>query len=98
MSAGGFDTQLAVAYNDIDYCLKLRSKNKLIVYVPYAQWYHLESVSRGYDYEDNNKKVRLEEETRIFTYRWKDVLEHTDPYYNKNLTTRRFDFSIKGEE
>ena len=45
--AGGFSEDLAVAFNDIDYCMKVRSLGKLVVYAPYAVLYHYESKSRG---------------------------------------------------
>ncbi|MCR4693903.1 MAG: glycosyltransferase [Pseudobutyrivibrio sp.] len=92
---GGFDTNLAVAFNDVDYCLKLRADKKLIVYTPFSQWYHLESLSRGLDLEDQEKKQRMNRETDIFTDKWKDVLSRVDEYYNPNLTRKKFDYSFK---
>ena len=49
-AVGGFDEGIAVAFNDIDYCLKVRSLGKLVVYNPFAQLYHYESKSRGMDH------------------------------------------------
>ena len=46
-AAGGFTEELAVAFNDIDYCMKVRAQDKLVVYNPYALLYHYESKSRG---------------------------------------------------
>ncbi|CBK75222.1 Predicted glycosyltransferases [Butyrivibrio fibrisolvens 16/4] len=70
---GGFDEGLAVAFNDVDYCLKLRAKNLLCVYTPFSEWYHLESVSRGLDHKDPEKKARMEAETEYFMSKWRDV-------------------------
>ncbi len=94
-SVGGFDEDLAVAFNDVDFCLKLRAKNKLVVYTPFSEWYHLESLSRGYDHADSAKKDRMEAETDIFMKRWGSLIEKGDPYYNPNLSTKRFDYSFK---
>lgn len=54
-AVGGFSEDLAVAFNDIDYCMKVRSLGKLVVYAPYALLYHYESKSRGL--EDTPEKV-----------------------------------------
>ncbi len=94
-SVGGFDEKLAVAFNDVDYCLKLRAKNLLCVYTPFSEWYHLESVSRGYDHASSNKKSRMDSETDYFMSKWKDVYEKGDPYYNPNLSLKQFDYSFK---
>ncbi len=51
---GGLTEELAVAFNDIDFCLKVRKTGKLVVYDPYAEWFHYESKSRGY--EDSPEK------------------------------------------
>ncbi|SDB53349.1 Glycosyltransferase, GT2 family [Pseudobutyrivibrio sp. YE44] len=95
---GGFDEKLAVAFNDVDYCLKLRVKNKLCVYTPFSEWYHLESVSRGLDHQDPEKKARMDSETEYFMSKWKDVYEKGDPYYNPNLSLTKFDYSFGREE
>ena len=86
--------ELSVAFNDIDYCMKLREQGKLIVYNPYAEAYHYESKSRGA--EDTPQKVlRFHKEILIFGERWKEILQKGDPYYNPNLTLERADFSLK---
>lgn len=94
-SVGGFDEDLAVAFNDVDFCLKLRDKNKLVVYTPFSEWYHLESLSRGYDHDDSAKKERMEAESDIFMNRWSPLIKKGDPYYNPNLSTKGFDYSFK---
>ncbi len=95
---GGFDEQLAVAFNDLDYCLKLRAKDKLVVYTPFSQWYHLESVSRGLDHADAAKKARMDAETEYFMSKWKEEYEAGDPYYNPNLSLKKFDYSFGREK
>ncbi len=97
-SVGGFDEGLAVAFNDVDYCLKLRDKNLLCVYTPFSEWYHLESVSRGLDHMDPEKKARMDAESKYFSAKWKTVLSKTDPYYNPNLSLNKFDYSFKSKE
>ncbi len=93
-SVGGLSMELSVAFNDIDYCMKLRERGKLIVYNPYAEAYHYESKSRGA--EDTPEKVlRFHKEILIFGERWKEIVQKGDPYYNPNLTLERADFSLK---
>lgn len=90
----GFDEYLKYDFNDVDFCLKLRHKGYLIVFTPFAELYHHESLSRGY--KDTKEKVsRFKKETRYFKERWKDVLRKGDPYYNPNLGIDREDFSIR---
>lgn len=94
---GGFYEGLAVAFNDIDYCMKVRSLGKLVVYNPFAQLYHYESKSRGI--EDTPEKVlRFEHEVETFRERWPDILKNGDPYYNPNLTLLNSDFSLRNFE
>lgn len=91
---GGLTEEFAVAFNDIDFCLKVRALEKLIVYNPYAELHHYESKSRGY--EDTPEKIRrFQGEIEKFQKRWADILEHGDPYYNPNLTLSTSDFSLK---
>lgn len=89
----GFDEGFAVAFNDIDLCLKIREKGYLVVYNPYAELSHYESKSRGY--EDTEEKVRrFNSEMDLFVKKWKSFLEQGDPYYNPNLTLNKCDFSL----
>ncbi|MEY8337825.1 glycosyltransferase family 2 protein [Lachnospiraceae bacterium 62-35] len=91
---GGFSTELAVAFNDIDLCMKIRQAGKLIVYNPYALLYHYESKSRGL--EDTPEKVaRFNREIAIFAGKWPDILKNGDPYYNPNLTLRKSNFALR---
>lgn len=94
---GGFYEGLAVAFNDIDYCMKVRALGKLVVYNPFATLYHYESKSRGI--EDSPEKVlRFEKEVRTFRERWPEILKKGDPYYNPNLTLLDSDFSLRNFE
>lgn len=91
---GGLTEELAVAFNDVDYCLKVRKTGKLVVYNPYAQMHHYESKSRGY--EDSPEKVeRFNGETEKLLSYWREVIEAGDPYYNRNLTLDNSDFSLR---
>lgn len=91
---GGLTEELVVAMNDIDYCLKVRKHGKLVLYNPNAELYHYESKSRGL--EDTPEKVeRFQKEVALFNRRWDEILESGDPYYNKNLTLNKADFSLK---
>ena len=89
----GFDEKYAVAFNDVDLCMKIRKAGYLIVYNPYAELNHYESKSRGY--EDTEEKVqRFNSEVALFKSRWGDFLKKGDPYYNPNLTLDKNDFSL----
>lgn len=91
---GGLTEELAVAFNDIDFCMKVRQKGYLIVYNPYAELYHYESKSRGL--EDTPEKLeRFHNEIRIFETRWPEIMKNGDPYYNPNLSLETQDFSLK---
>ncbi len=90
----GFDTQLEVAFNDIDLCLRIRELGKLIVYNPYAELFHYESKSRGMD-NTQEKMERFNNETMFFEQRWKQILAAGDPYYNRNFAIDRFDCSLE---
>lgn len=93
-AVGGMTEELAVAFNDVDYCLKVRKHGWLVVYDPYAEMHHYESKSRGY--EDSPEKVeRFNGEVEILLSRWRDWIEQGDPYYNPNLTLDNSDFSLR---
>lgn len=82
---GGFNEDLAIAFNDVDLCLKIRKKGFYIVYTPYAQLFHHESYSRGL--EDTKEKLeRFEKEKEILRHYWSEVIDRGDPFYNINLS------------
>lgn len=92
--AGGFTEELAVAFNDVDLCLKVRREGYLIVYDPYAQLYHMESKTRGA--EDSKEKVqRFQTEIEYMRCHWIDILKNGDPYYNKNLSLTKWNYSLR---
>ena len=83
---GGMDEHLAVSYNDVDLCLKLREAGYLVVYDAFAHLYHYESRSRGYE-DSPQKQARLAREAEYMKNKWKHVMG-TDPYYNRNLSLK----------
>ena len=91
---GGFTEKLAVAFNDVDYCMKVRALGKLVVYNPYAKFYHYESKSRGME-DTPEKLARFHSEILTFGTTWKDILRDGDPYYSSALTFRKANFALK---
>lgn len=87
----GLDEKFTVAFNDVDFCLRVRGKGYRILYTPYAELYHYESKSRGQDTKGAAKE-RFDGERRRMKERYGESLIH-DPYYNPNLTLDREDFS-----
>jgi len=91
---GGFNEDLANAFNDVDLCLKIRSAGYLIIFTPYSQFYHHESISRGYD-DTPEKHENFLREISYIREHWGTMIDEGDPYYNPNLTLKKEDFSIK---
>lgn len=87
---GGFDERLAVAFNDIDLCLRIREAGYRNLWTPFAELVHHESVSRGAD-DTPEKRARFESEVALMQARWGDLLLD-DPAYNPNLTLEATDF------
>jgi len=92
LDAGGLDERLAVAFNDVDFCLRLRGAGLRTIWTPYAELIHHESVSRGRD-TDPAKRRRLEQERAIMRDRWGEMLAR-DPCYGPNFSSRWADFTI----
>ena len=90
---GGLSEDYQVAFNDIDFCLKVRELGYQVVYNPYAEFYHYESKSRGCE-DTTEKMIRYQKEVQRFTSRWRQILLKGDPYYNVNLCLDKKDFSI----
>lgn len=93
LSVGGLDEEhLPIAFNDVDLCLKLLEKGLRNVWTPYAEMFHHESASRGFD-DTPEKQEQARKEIRYIQSRWKDIIRH-DPAYSPNLTIEYKDFSI----
>lgn len=89
---GGFnEDNLAVSFNDVDLCLKIRELNYRIVWTPFAELYHHESISRGKD--DVNTNDRFKKEIDYMNNKWDKWLKN-DPAYSLNLTLNTEDFSL----
>ena len=86
------EADLAVAFNDIDFCLRLREAGYKNLFTPYAQLFHHESISRGHDDTPEKHALFLKEFTYVKTA-WGDKLK-SDPAYNPNLTLEFEDFSL----
>ena len=82
-----------VAYNDVDFCLRVQEAGYHNIFTPYAEAYHHESISRGYE-ETPEKIARFQKEKDALYNRHKEILENGDPYYNPHLTHAREDFSL----
>jgi len=82
-----------VAYNDVDFCLRVLEKGYLNIFTPYAEMYHHESISRGYE-TTPEKIARFQTEKDALFERHKEILTNGDPYYNPNLCHDKEDFSL----
>ena len=86
---------LKIAFNDIDFCLRIKEAGYKNIFNPYCEAYHYESISRGA--EDNPEKVaRFNSEVKYTQERHQEILKNGDPYYNVNLTLDHENFNIKG--
>jgi glycosyltransferase involved in cell wall biosynthesis len=93
LKVGGLDAEnLAIAFNDVDLCLKMNEHNLRIVWTPYAELYHHESASRGYE-DTPEKLARFEKERAYMKSRWPNFLLQ-DPAYSPNLTLETQDFAF----
>jgi GT2 family glycosyltransferase len=85
LAMGGMDeARFAVAFNDVDYCLRLRQAGKRIVFTPHAKLVHAESASRGKD-DRADRRDRFERELNLLRARWGESLNE-DPTYNPQLS------------
>ncbi len=89
---GGLDVRLPVAYNDVDFCLRLMQQGYRNIWTPFAELIHHESASRGTD-TTPRKAARLRADTQEMRRRWGPMLAD-DPYYNPNLSFEFEDFSL----
>jgi len=90
---GGFDEQLAVAFNDVDLCLEIMRRGYRNVYLPHVVLYHYESKSRGIE-DSAEKQQRFMKEHETMKQRWKEIID-CDPCYNINLTRTRDDYTLR---
>jgi GT2 family glycosyltransferase len=88
----GFDENLAIAFNDVDFCLKLLKKGLRHVVLPQVTFYHYESKTRGLE-DSSAKQVRLNQEEAYMKQRWGALLQN-DSFYNPHLTKKSEDFSL----
>ena len=96
-AVGGLNEKdLAVAFNDVDFCLRVKETGVRNVYCGEAELYHHESVSRGLDHAPE-KAARFNRELTYLKNTWGQYIEH-DPAYNPNLTLKRENFSVKTKE
>lgn len=87
------EIDLAVAFNDVDFCLKVRERGYLNLFEPHAELVHHESISRGQE-NIKEKRRRFRTEVNYMKRRWGEVL-YTDPYYSPHLSLKTDGFSIK---
>lgn len=90
------ETDLAVAFNDVDFCLRVSQTGVRNVYCAEAELYHHESISRGHDHAPE-KAARFNRELTYLKRSWADYISN-DPAYSPNLTLRRENFSIKSKD
>lgn len=94
--AGGFEEKLAVAFNDVDFCLKVGKAGYLVVYDPFVEMYHHESKTRGS--EDTKEKVRrFQSEIEYMRSHWLILLKQGDPYYNPNFSLKTWNYELKND-
>ena len=94
----GLDAEnLKIAFNDVDFCLRIREKGYLNVFTPYCEAYHHESVSRGYEITAEQQN-RFNQEVEYMEHRHADILRNGDPYYNHQLSLHHEDFSLAASE
>ena len=93
LSIGGLDEKnLAIAFNDVDFCLRLKHAGYRNIWTPFAQLYHHESVSRGNE-DTQEKEKRFNREKDFLINNWGDLFEN-DPAYNPNLTLQNENFEL----
>lgn len=93
LQLGGLNERwLPVAFNDVDYCLRVRRAGYKVVFTPHARLYHHESVSRGKD-RGWRKEFRAWREVRYMRWKWRAEMKN-DPFYNPNFSYLRADFAL----
>ena len=89
---GGLEENLAIAFNDVDFCLKVISQGYRNIHLPHVVLYHYESKSRGYE-DTPKKQARFAQEVNYMRQKWHQLCD-SDPCYNPNLTRCREDYSL----
>ncbi|MEM7592578.1 MAG: glycosyltransferase [Cyanobacteria bacterium P01_A01_bin.83] len=89
---GGFEETLAIAFNDVDFCIKIATHGYRNIYLPHVKLYHYESKSRGYE-NTPAKQARFAQEVNYMRHKWSHICDR-DPCYNPNLTKSREDYSL----
>jgi GT2 family glycosyltransferase len=90
----GFDERFILVYNDVDLCLKVRKSGYSIIWTPFAELYHHESRTRGYE-DTPQKQARFRRETELMRKKWGHVLRSGDPFYNPNLSLETGNFDLR---
>lgn len=92
--AGGFDPELKVSFNDIDFCMKVGKCGYRIIYDANAKFYHYESKSRGSE-NSPEKIARFNSEITLFLDRYEAELRAGDPYYNCNFSLNTQTYKLR---
>jgi len=93
-SVKGLNKEFRIAFNDVDFCLKLSKKGFYNLYTPYTELYHHESISVGTPDKGTRDVKEFRKEIDLMWKRWEKEIAN-DPFYNKNLSLSTEDFSIK---
>ena len=88
------EKNLKIAFNDVDFCLRVQEKGYRNIFTPYCEAYHHESISRGAE-DTKEKQDRFKSEIEYMKKRHKTILENGDPYYNPSLTLEKENFSLR---
>ncbi len=93
LKVGGLDEKFRIAFNDVDFCLKLYDRGYLNLYTPYSKLYHYESITVGRPNEGTRDMLGFHRETKKMKEKWGDLIKN-DPYYNPNLSLEEENFSL----
>ncbi|NEP11646.1 MAG: glycosyltransferase [Symploca sp. SIO2C1] len=90
---GGFEEELTIAFNDVDFCFKIVEQGYRNIYLPHVVLYHYESKSRGYE-DTVEKQTRFSREIKYMQNKWQKIIQY-DPCYSLNLSNKTEDFSLR---
>lgn len=93
-SVGGYNEDLAVGFNDVDFCLKMLKAGYRVVFSPYAELFHYEFVTRGREVVDPIKQERWQQERDLFEKTWPECFKNGDPFTNSNLDKDSFYYAL----